>query len=117
MNEDSPSGMSLATIANSAKTHKIKFVDGGYSALQCSARCFPETKHLLFYQKPSTSWKSLAKQWESMHWKQLPRGSWLELHKKDWPVTTPKFEAKDCTTAPAMVAIRSTQRSCNTNLN
>jgi len=36
-----PSGISQATTASSARIHKTKFVTLGYSALQCSARCFP----------------------------------------------------------------------------
>ena len=36
-----PSGMSQATTAISATTHNMKFGTLEYSALQCSARCFP----------------------------------------------------------------------------
>lgn len=44
MKEDErPSGMSHATTATSASIQSMKFVAHAYSALQCSARCFPAT--------------------------------------------------------------------------
>jgi len=41
-----PSGISQATTAISATTHNIKFGTLEYSALQCSAKCFPTIRKI-----------------------------------------------------------------------
>lgn len=46
-----PSGMSHATTAISARNHSMRFVMVGYSALQCSAKCFPTINVFSFYNQ------------------------------------------------------------------
>jgi hypothetical protein len=57
----SPSGMSHATMAISARTHKMKFGILGYSFLQCSAKCFPATRKIILEKKISINTETVEK--------------------------------------------------------
>lgn len=75
-----PSGISQATIAISARTHKIKLGTLEYSFLQCSAKCLPkiENQNNIF-----------------THLKKLERKT-MQKFEVEKPVTTPRLAAKDC---------------------
>lgn len=90
--------MSQATIAISAKTHKMKFVLFGYSALQCSAKCFPG-----IYYHGLKSGQQECTVWENNK----------TLAYKDLPVTTPRFAARDWIRSAAHEATKIIQSNWN----
>lgn len=95
--EHLPSGMSHATIAISAMTHKMKFGTFAYSFLQCSARCFPVINPGVHCYHPCDAFKNHKK---------------IKLSKNHEPVTTPRFAARDWITRAAKDASKIIQSNC-----
>lgn len=76
--------MSHATIAISARTHKMKFGTLAYSFLQCSAKCFPTIKETTFVIKSCIS--------TDIETRFVANMARVIYHR---PVTTPRLAARD----------------------